>query len=141
MARTGSVGAAALPGTREGIGPVRRVLVMGGAALMAGADLLVTKPGGITCSEALASGLPMLLPPLPGHEQENAEYLVRTGAAGAVDEQSVRSEAEELLFAGTGRLERMREAALAAGRPHAAKMVANEIFIFPEPNRHTGTTG
>jgi processive 1,2-diacylglycerol beta-glucosyltransferase len=50
--------------------------------LMAAADLLITKPGGLTTSEALASELPMLLyKPLPGQEYDNAEYLTRMGAA------------------------------------------------------------
>jgi processive 1,2-diacylglycerol beta-glucosyltransferase len=50
--------------------------------LMAASDLLVTKPGGLTSSEALASGLPMLLyKPLPGQELDNAAYLTGIGAA------------------------------------------------------------
>lgn len=50
--------------------------------LMAAADLLITKPGGLTCSEALAMELPMLIvEPIPGHEEENAAYLEETGAA------------------------------------------------------------
>ncbi|MFC5402626.1 MGDG synthase family glycosyltransferase [Cohnella soli] len=50
--------------------------------LMALSDLIVTKPGGITVSEALALELPMILyKPIPGQEQENSAYLVRIGAA------------------------------------------------------------
>jgi processive 1,2-diacylglycerol beta-glucosyltransferase len=50
--------------------------------LMALADLIVTKPGGLTTSEAVASELPMLLyKPLPGQEQDNAAYLVSAGLA------------------------------------------------------------
>jgi processive 1,2-diacylglycerol beta-glucosyltransferase len=46
--------------------------------LMSAADLLVTKPGGLTVSEALASGLPMILThPIPGPEERNIFYLVR----------------------------------------------------------------
>jgi processive 1,2-diacylglycerol beta-glucosyltransferase len=46
--------------------------------LMAAADVLVTKPGGLTVSEALASGLPMILThPIPGPEERNILYLVR----------------------------------------------------------------
>ncbi|MGH9356700.1 MAG: MGDG synthase family glycosyltransferase [Terriglobia bacterium] len=44
--------------------------------LMAAADLLITKPGGLTVSEALASGLPMILThPIPGPEERNISYL------------------------------------------------------------------
>ncbi|SDN41349.1 processive 1,2-diacylglycerol beta-glucosyltransferase [Paenibacillus sp. yr247] len=50
--------------------------------LMALSDLIVTKPGGLTISEALALELPMMLyKPIPGQEQDNAAYLVGLGAA------------------------------------------------------------
>jgi processive 1,2-diacylglycerol beta-glucosyltransferase len=49
---------------------------------MALSDLIVTKPGGLTVSEALAQELPMMLyKPIPGQEQDNAAYLVGLGAA------------------------------------------------------------
>jgi len=48
--------------------------------LMDVSDVLITKPGGMTCTEALAKGLPMLfIPPLPGQEEENCEYFVQAG--------------------------------------------------------------
>ncbi|MBS3734919.1 MAG: hypothetical protein KGY99_08325 [Phycisphaerae bacterium] len=50
--------------------------------LAAISSLVITKPGGITTSECLASGKPMvLLPPVPGHEQGNAEFFASAGAA------------------------------------------------------------
>ncbi|MCL6459670.1 MAG: glycosyltransferase [Gorillibacterium sp.] len=50
--------------------------------LMALSDLILTKPGGLTVSEAMAVELPMLLyKPLPGQEKSNAEYLLHLGAA------------------------------------------------------------
>jgi processive 1,2-diacylglycerol beta-glucosyltransferase len=43
---------------------------------------MITKPGGITTSEAMAMELPMLLyNPLPGQEQDNAQFLVQAGVA------------------------------------------------------------
>jgi processive 1,2-diacylglycerol beta-glucosyltransferase len=52
------------------------------AAMMKQADLLITKPGGLTCSEALAVNLPMILiDPLPGQEEKNAAYLNQQGSA------------------------------------------------------------
>ena len=48
--------------------------------LMRAATLIVTKPGGITTAEALASGLPMLiLHPLPGQEAMNTKFLLKEG--------------------------------------------------------------
>lgn len=50
--------------------------------LMAASDLVLTKAGGLTTSEALAMGRPMLLyRPIPGQEEENVHYLVGEGVA------------------------------------------------------------
>ncbi len=50
--------------------------------LMSVSDLIVTKAGGLTCAEALAKGLPLLLVcPIPGQESRNAQVLTRIGAA------------------------------------------------------------
>ena len=52
------------------------------AALMQAATLLITKPGGLTISEAALCGLPaVLFDPLPGPEQRNAARLASGGAA------------------------------------------------------------
>jgi processive 1,2-diacylglycerol beta-glucosyltransferase len=48
--------------------------------LMGAADLLVTKPGGVTTSEALAAGVPMILSsPIPGMEESHLKFLVERG--------------------------------------------------------------
>jgi processive 1,2-diacylglycerol beta-glucosyltransferase len=45
--------------------------------LMAAADLLITRPGGVTISEALAAGLPPILAfPVPGMEDRHLKFLV-----------------------------------------------------------------
>ena len=49
---------------------------------MHAADLIITKPGGLTVSEALASNLPMaVFDAIPGQEEENAEFLVKNNMA------------------------------------------------------------
>ncbi|TCZ73585.1 glycosyltransferase [Paenibacillus albiflavus] len=61
--------------------------------VMAVADLMITKPGGLTISEAMAMQLPMLLyKPLPGQEEDNARFLLDSGVAYKVDS------VEELVF-------------------------------------------
>lgn len=48
--------------------------------LMEVSDLLVTKPGGMTCSEGLAKSIPMLFyDPIPGQEEENVLYFTEQG--------------------------------------------------------------
>lgn len=64
----------------------RRVLPLGFVdyvdLLMDAADCIVTKPGGLTTSEALAKRLPMIIVnPIPGQETRNAEFLLNSGAA------------------------------------------------------------
>lgn len=50
--------------------------------LMSISDLVVTKPGGLTTTESLASGLPIIvINPIPGQEEENAEFLEKNHLA------------------------------------------------------------
>lgn len=49
--------------------------------LMSISDLVITKPGGLTTTESLASTLPILvIDPLPGQEEENAQFIENNGA-------------------------------------------------------------
>ena len=89
--------------------------------LMSVSDLLITKPGGLSCTEALAKGLPMVLTnPIPGQEQRNGRIIERMGAAimaGRVERipKIVRS-----LRSDPARLQEMKRKALSAARPDAA---------------------
>ncbi|MFD2115416.1 glycosyltransferase [Paenibacillus yanchengensis] len=48
--------------------------------LMDIADILVTKPGGMTCTEGMSKALPMLFyEPIPGQEEENCEHFINAG--------------------------------------------------------------
>ena len=48
--------------------------------LMSVSDVMVTKPGGLSCAEAIAKGLPMILTiPIPGQETRNARFIAGTG--------------------------------------------------------------
>ena len=54
--------------------------------LMACADLVISKPGGLTTSECLARGLPMVIVnPIPGQEGRNSDYLLESGAGVKVN--------------------------------------------------------
>jgi processive 1,2-diacylglycerol beta-glucosyltransferase len=93
--------------------------------LMAAADLLVTKPGGLTAAEALASGLPMLLTsPIPGPEERHVALLARKGlAVVARTRDDVPKVAAQLLSNPQVRANMARHARDAA-RPDAADAVA-----------------
>lgn len=54
--------------------------------IMENSDIIITKPGGLTISEAIAKKLPMIIPYyIPGHEKENLDFLVKNGLAIYVD--------------------------------------------------------
>lgn len=49
---------------------------------MDASDLLITKPGGMTCTEGQAKGIPMLFyNAIPGQEEKNSQYFVELGLA------------------------------------------------------------
>lgn len=53
---------------------------------MDSADLLITKPGGLTCFEALAKGLPLCIyAPISGHEEQNSDFLIKNQLAIHID--------------------------------------------------------
>ena len=92
------------------------------------ADLLVGKPGGLTTAEAKAIGLPMvLLRPIPGQEERNAQALVECGAAVRAPGPAEAALAVERLLAEPSALRAMSGAAAANGRPLAAFDVAKRI--------------
>jgi len=92
--------------------------------VMSAADLVITKPGGLTVSECLARHKPMLLvSPIPGQEERNADYLLEAGAAlKAADAATLEFKLAQLL-ADPARLRAMGKAAHRTGRPHAAQDV------------------
>ena len=94
--------------------------------IMAAATLLITKPGGLTCSEALAMELPMLLlKPLPGQEEENAAYLTQQGVAIRINDLSVLASITDSLLAEQEILKLMRQRAQGIGRARAAGTVTD----------------
>lgn len=89
--------------------------------MMDAADFIITKPGGLTASEALAKGLPMIiLNPIPGHEDRNLNFLVNAGAAVTVNANYSISEALNLMFGCSWRKDLMRESVKHLGKPNAA---------------------
>ncbi|MBC3933610.1 MGDG synthase family glycosyltransferase [Undibacterium curvum] len=92
--------------------------------LMACSDLVITKPGGLTTSECLALGLPMIVnSPIPGQEERNADFLLEQGVAlKAYDDISLAYRVKHLLN-DTARLSAMRSRAKALGKPDAAARV------------------
>jgi processive 1,2-diacylglycerol beta-glucosyltransferase len=97
--------------------------------LMAASQVLVTKPGGMSCTESLASGLPQVLfNPIPGQEEDNAAAMVRYGAGVMVDKtDDILGETMKILTSENHR-RRMQASARAAHRPHSARTAAELLL-------------
>ncbi|WP_051348495.1 MGDG synthase family glycosyltransferase [Peribacillus kribbensis] len=77
--------------------------------LMAVSDLMITKPGGVTISEAMAMELPMLIHnPLPGQEEDNADYLLHEGFAILAKSNRDVNAQLKLLFSESGLLKQIK---------------------------------
>jgi processive 1,2-diacylglycerol beta-glucosyltransferase len=80
--------------------------------LMDQSDLIVTKPGGLTASEAINKNIPMIIPfCIPGQEEENAEVLVRAGVAVSISDFAELNDAVDNLYNNPSVLEEMRQKA------------------------------
>ncbi|MDD2573576.1 MAG: glycosyltransferase [Bacillota bacterium] len=89
--------------------------------LMAVSDLLITKPGGLTISEAMTMGLPIaIISPIPGQERRNARYLINSGMAVEFKRGDYLEGIISQLMASPVRLSHMREVAALKAKPGAA---------------------
>uniref|UniRef100_UPI0025DC5E9D glycosyltransferase n=1 Tax=Deinococcus sp. TaxID=47478 RepID=UPI0025DC5E9D len=96
--------------------------------LLAAADLVVGKAGGLTVAEATTLGVPLVIyDPIPGQEEYNAQYLVNKGAAIWVRELH-RLRPAVLRALDEGEHARLSAAARALGVPDAAQRAAKAIL-------------
>ena len=97
--------------------------------LMSISDLVVTKPGGLTTSESLASHLPMLIiNPIPGQEEENAEFLEDKGIAIWLRKNDDSKLIIENLLADNKKLNLMTENTKLLARPHSTETICKMIL-------------
>ena len=89
--------------------------------LMNIADLVVSKPGGLTTSETLARGAVMVIVnPIPGQESRNSDYLLESGAAIKANNIGTLAFKINELLEDKPRLARIRENVARIARPRAA---------------------
>ena len=92
---------------------------------MSVATLLIGKPGGLTISEAMACGLPMVIvSPIPGQEERNSDHLLEKGIAIKCNEFTTLSYKVGKLLEHPERIQQMRVNALAWAKPDAALTIA-----------------
>lgn len=92
--------------------------------LMDASDCIITKPGGLTSSEALAKGLPMVIVnPIPGQEDRNTEFFTNNGVAMAVTSTLPLDEVMYHLLSDPRRIEIMRESIKLIAKPESTKNI------------------
>src|SRR5262249_2332536 len=107
--------------------------------LMTAADLFVGKPGGLTTSEVLSKGLPMVvINPIPGQEERNSDHLLEEGAAIRSNNLPALAYKIDALIDTPGKLAQMRERARAMGKPEAALTVVDRLAALCGP-RHSSS--
>ena len=99
---------------------------------MQASDIIITKPGGLTVTEALACNIPMaVFDAIPGQEEENAEFLLKHNMAVRIsDGNSCREAIIELLKDGE-KLEDMKEACKSFDKNDSTKnifLLINELI-------------
>jgi len=97
--------------------------------LMFISDIVISKPGGVTTSEVLAKGKPMvIIKPLPGQEANNTAYLTQKGAALKLEDPARISSVIEDLFKNPHKLNYLCERAKEISRPNASMDIARLLL-------------
>jgi processive 1,2-diacylglycerol beta-glucosyltransferase len=104
--------------------------------LMSAADLFVGKPGGLTTSECLAKGLPMVvINPIPGQEERNSDHLLEEGVAVRCNNLPALAYKIDTLIDTPGKLSQMSEQAHTMGQPQAAFAIADRLADLARSKR------
>jgi processive 1,2-diacylglycerol beta-glucosyltransferase len=102
--------------------------------LMGAADVILTKPGGLCITEALAAGTPMILThPIPDQEVHNADYVARIGAGLAGESVDTIIQSLKFLKENPSALLQMRRQATRHATPQAAQAIVHQILqeVYP----------
>jgi processive 1,2-diacylglycerol beta-glucosyltransferase len=99
--------------------------------LMGVADLVVSKPGGLTTSETLARGAAMVIVnPIPGQESRNSDFLLENGAAIKANNLATLAHKVTSLLRDPDRLKNLKANARRLARPRAAFDVVEQSLAL-----------
>ena len=99
------------------------------------ADVLITKAGGVTVSEALASNVPLILfNPVPGQEMENAIYFRKNGMAKIAENLEEVLDCLEELFS-ENNIKKIKCSMTKNYLPHASYNICKDIMEILKVNR------
>ena len=98
--------------------------------LMAIADLIISKPGGVTTAETLCRGLPMIIyRPIPGQEEGNTHYLTNCQAALRADSlKEIQGMIKKLFIEEPKMLMTLQQNSLKLSQPQSANKIAEYVF-------------
>lgn len=100
--------------------------------LMRAATLFIGKPGGLSSSECMAAGLPMvLINPIPGQEVRNSDFLLEEGAAVRCNYVTTVGYKIDCLLDDPDRVRRMAANARKLGRIDAAQQIVANVLAEP----------
>ena len=99
--------------------------------MMDASDIVISKPGGLTTSEALAKGIAMIaVNPIPGQEDRNLMYLLNNGAIISANDTYRMSDAIHQLLGIPQRLDELKICAKRLGKPNSTQ----DLYDFCEKN-------
>lgn len=96
--------------------------------IMDSSDIIITKPGGLSTTEALSKELPMIITkPIRGHEERNLAFLTEQGAAMSVTESVPVELLVHEFFTNKEMRENMQRAVCEISKKDAAKKFFNYV--------------
>ena len=97
--------------------------------LMSISDIIITKPGGVTISESLSAGLPIIaINPIPGQEEENAEFLEKNQLAIWIKKDDDIKKALEEIINNDEKLKVLKENTKKFAKPNSSKNICKIIL-------------
>lgn len=97
--------------------------------LMSISDLVVTKPGGLTTSESLASHLPLIIiNPIPGQEEENASFLESSGAGVWLKKEDNTDAVLSSVILNDEKIKQMKVQTIRLAKPYSTQNICKIIF-------------
>ena len=97
--------------------------------LMNIADIVISKPGGLTTTESLASNLPMIIiNPIPGQEEENAKFLENNNVGIWLKKDDIIKDKLEQILSNSEKLNIMKENTKKLAKPYSTETICKIIL-------------
>ena len=106
--------------------------------LMSVSDLVITKPGGLTTTESLASGLPIIvINPIPGQEEENAKFLENNKVGIWIKKDDIIENELSKILSSEEKLQSMKINARLLAKKNSTKDICEILLGNSHTKKHT----